>query len=675
MAPATAWLLAAALVAATAPAALTPGALHLVPPAHRPAPATFVVVHRGGADADAWARVVDGLGPQLPGHVPLAPPPVDARAWQAAHVLYWLDATSPALARRFEPDALRAAISGLRARLASPLFGLGGEDVRRDPLGLADLGTLPAPPVAATAGGDVLSADGGTLHIHLQTTAAPADIVTTANVQLSAHSSGPPFELEVHTFPRDEHSLAVTNVRSIVANLALLALALTLALRRTRESLTIVAVLAAGVPLLGFVAGPLLLVLVGAAAALTIRGEPRGSTAPWLLLVAALLPLILLPYPAWRTQALAWALAAATLALAMRFVLPATRALLRARPAEPPAPARPLPAVAALVACTAIVAAGVVALARTRVDVPAAPPVLTSLGHAATLASSGDTATAALDAAARDARTVAAALPDARLDGPARFVLDEPTLTARAAALASLDLPGRVEFFRAALTDQGFRPDAFGEFFQALDRARAPSPEAALAGPLAAWLTASMRHEDGRVVVDTRVHLPADLPAHLPAQLRGPAVFAHAEQRDFPGRLALALAAGAWLSAFLVWLSTRRLAPALASAATSATAQVGALACVVAIHGQISPLLLPALLAVGAVTAALAAGPCSGEPTRGPLAAACLAAPGLVLLTGDDPTWHAPGLALALGAALGGLLASHAAPGLAALLQPRAPRP
>jgi hypothetical protein len=154
----------------------------------------------------------------------------------------------------------------------------------------------------------------------------------------------------------------------------------------------------------------------------------------------------------------------------------------------------------------------------------------------------------------------------------------------------------------------------------------------------------------------------------LPAQLRGPAVFARRVQQEFTGHLVLALAAGAWLSAFLTWLSTRRLAPALTAAIVGAAAQLFALAAVATTHGEISPTLLPALLIVGATTAVA----CDPAHPRSALASACLAIPGLVLLT--DPTWQTTGLALALGTAVGGLLAAHAAPGLRALLS-REPRP
>lgn len=667
------WFLTAALVAVLRPTALAAGVRSLVPAEQHTSPGVLVVLHRRTVDDDAWARIADTLGPQLPGHRPFAPPPAEARVWQGAHLLYWID-DQPALARQFEPAALRAAVAGVRARLASPLFGVGGEDVRRDPLGLADLSGMHAPPeITATASGDSMSADGNVLLIHLQTAMAPEAVATTVSAQLSAQlSSASPevADIEVRTFLLGEQSPESTQpVRWIVANLALLAVFLALGLRRLRASLAVVAVLAAGAPLVLFLPGPLTLALLGAAAALASRPQPRLA---WLHLALALLPLVLLPYPAWREQALAWPLATLVLAFGVGLVLPRLLGLLRARPAGSPTPTRPLPPVAALVACAAALAAGMWSIGQvpTASVVADTPPALLGVLDTTRLAevhSRGDTATDALAAAARDAREVAAAVPGARLTGPGRFVLDEPTIAARGDALAMLDLPGRIDFLRATLAEQGLRPDAFGEFFRALDPARTPDPAAALAGPLGPWLHAQLAADESGVLAVTRVHLPASLPDTLPPQLRGPAVFDHRVRQEFTGHLVLALVAAAWLSAFLTWLTTRRLAPALTAALVAAAAQVGALAFVAAIHGEISPTLLPALLLVGTTTALA----CDPDHPRSPLASACVALPGLVLLTA--PAWHATGLVLALGGAVGGTLAALAAPGLRDLLQRRAP--
>jgi hypothetical protein len=117
------------------------GAEDLLPVEHRsPTGSHLRLVLRGPAAADNWPQIVDQLGPQLPGHFPLAPPPTEARGWLDAHILYRIAPTEhAALAARLEPAAMRAAVAGIRARLASPLFGVGDEQPRRDPLGLRAL--------------------------------------------------------------------------------------------------------------------------------------------------------------------------------------------------------------------------------------------------------------------------------------------------------------------------------------------------------------------------------------------------------------------------------------------------------------------------------------------------------------------------------------------------------
>ena len=671
------WFLGAALVAAIRPAAFTAAAPSLIPGEHHTSPGVLVVLHRRTVADEAWARIADTLGPRLPGHQPLAPPPAEARVWLDAHLLYWVD-DQPALARRFEPQALHAAIAGVRARLASPLFDLGDEDVRRDPLGLTDLSGMHAPPgITATDSGDSMSADGNTLFVHLQTTMPAEAVAASVSAQLTAQlSSDSPevTDIEVRAFMLGQESPESTagpeSVRQVITTLALLAFVLALGLRRLRSSVAVVAVIAAGAPLVLFIAHPLVLALLGAAAALASRPRPRLA---WLHLAVALAPLLLLPYPAWRQQALLWPVATLILALGLGLVLPGLLGLLRARQDQPPRPAKPLPPTAALVACAAVLAASVWSIGQvpTASVVAETPPALLGVldtAHLAELHSRGDTPAAALAAAARDAREVAAAVPGARLAGPAMFVLDESTISTRAAALAAIDLPGRVEFLRATLAEQGLRPDAFGEFFRALDLSRQPSPEAALVGPLGPWLHTQLRTGESDTLVVTRVELPYPPPESLPAELRGPAVFAARMQQEFTGHLALVLVVGAWLSAFLTWLTTRRLAPALTAAFVGAAAQIGALAFVAAIHGEISPTLTPALLIVGATTALA----CDPDHPRSALASACAAIPGLVLLT--DPTdlaWHAAGLVLALGGALGGTLAALVAPGLRTLLDRR----
>jgi hypothetical protein len=627
--------------------AIIGGVEDLLPMEHRPPAGSHLRLSlRGPAAADSWPQIVDQLGPQLPGHFPLSPPPAEARGWLDAHILYRIAPSEhAALAARLEPAAMRAAVAGIRARLASPLFGVSDEQPRRDPLGLralgaADPGYLGAGAASApipTASGDLLSADGRTLLLYLRTGLPPAHLHAWASAQLSARF-GVDTGIELNVFPitanvapTERSSLRLVDL--LAATFAALVLVLTLGLRRTRIALALVVVVAAAAPLVVLLAGarwldaPVLLALLGVVLALAVplavhRGV--GVLGPCLRLALALTPLLLLPYPVWQRWAWVWALALLGLALVVRGLGPP---LLRLCAARPPAPrrARPprrWPPLVAFAVLLALLAAGTWSsrhVAEVPYDLGAADAALAAEffppSRVAELRAIGADEPAALGAAVDDAARLAALGPEVavRVDAPGSLLLSGAEAEARKAALAGLDLPGRIDLLRVALTEQGLRPDAFGEFIRALDPNRLPTPAAALAGPLAGWLATRLERDGTGVAALSRVLLAEDLPADLtlPADLRGPAVFAHAEARARDARLGLLLAAAAWLSAFLTWLSARRLAVALTAALVGLAAQAGALALLVAAGGVGLPLLLPALLLVGACAAELAARACA----------------------------------------------------------------
>lgn len=678
------------------------GVDELVPREHRPAPGSHLLVTlRGAAAADSWPQVVDQLGPLLPGHFPLAPPPAEARAWLDAHILYRIPPERhAALAARLEPAALRAAVAGIRARLASPLFGVSDEQPRRDPLDLRALGAdepgflAPGAGPIPTASGDLLSADGRSLLLYLRTALPPARLHAWAAAQLFARF-GVDSGIEVGVLPIT--SLAAVDDPSrlrlrdlLAATFAALTLALALGLRRSRAALVLTLVVAAPLPLVVLLAGdlqgpelPLLLALPGLALALA-PGVGDHGPGPGLRLALALTPLLLLPYPLWQRWAWVWLLALPVLVAAARVLGPALLRLGRAPAAPDPRPRRGWPPLVGLALCAALLAVGTwssrqaaavdYSLGAGDADLAAdffAPSRL------AELRSVGPDEPAALAAAVADAARLTALGPEIaeRVDTPGSYLLGEAEAGARQAALAALDLPGRIELLRVALTEVGLRPDAFGEFIRALDPNRQPTPEAALAGPLAGWLRTRLAPDPAGVAAVGRVLLAAELPVGraLPPGLRGPAVFAHQELQARDARLGLALAASAWLSAFLTWLSARRLAPALSAALVGLAAQAGALALVVAAGGVGLALLLPALLLVGAAAAEGAARACAppvpgdshGRPA---LALACLLAPAVVLLASPEPAWRSFALVLGFGAVLGFVLATRAAPRLCALL-------
>ncbi len=738
------------------------GLEELLPPEHRSAIGSHVrLVLNDSAAADTWPQIVDQLGPQLPGHFPLAPPPAEARGWIDAHILYRIaPAQHAALAARLEPATMRAASAGIHARLASPLFGVGDESPRRDPLGLRALATeepgflRAGPGPIATASGDLLSADGRTLLLYLRTGWSATYLHAWVSAQLAARFAVDTgievsvLPITVNAAPTERSPLRLVDLLAAVFAASILVLAL--GLRRTRTALVLVGVVAVVSPLLvlladgtGVLDTPVLLALLGLALALA-PGVGAAGPGPSLRLALALAPLLLLPYPLWQRWAWVWATGLLLLAAAIRGLAPP---LLRLCAARPPAqtltagmPARRhWPPLAALALCAALLALGTWSsrhAAELRHDLGAGDVALAAEFFApsrvAELRATGTDEAAALTAAVDDAARLEALGPEVarRIDAPGSLLLGEAEASARQAALASLDLPGRIDLLRVALTEQGLRPDAFGEFIRALDPNRQPTPQAALAGPLAGWLATRLEHGDGKNESDGEDHgeiaalsrvvlaeaLPVDLA--LPAGLHGPAVFAHDEARSRAARLGLVLAAATWLSAFLTWLAARSLALALTAALVGLSAQAGALALVVAAAGVALPFLLPALLLVGACAAELTGRRCS-EPVpqdmhkapvpgdmhkapvpedmqkapvpgdmqnapvpgdtpappapatttpRAAVALACQVAPALVLLASPEPAWRSFGLVLGFGGLLGFMLATHAAPTLCALL-------
>ena len=668
----------------------------LVPAEHHPPVGTHVrLILQAEADR-GWAQIVDQLGPLLPEHRPLAPPPTEANAWQATNQLYLHGAASTAtLAARLEPTVLRDTVASLRARLASPLFAVGEEDPRRDPLRLVDdveSATLASP--IATASGDLLSTDSRTLLLYLRTRMPPMCLHAWVSAQLAARF-GMDSGIDVRVLPITANTLGGTrSLRSVVdllcAGLAALLLVLALGLRRVRTAIVIVMSIAVGMPMLVLLAGgmdslaaPLLMVTLGVAASLAVPVAGGTGAASALRGATALLPLLLLPYPVWQRWALAWLLAVLALALVLRWLAPALLRWTGARAASVDAdsPGRPWPRAAVVAVCVTVMAAGSWSFGHVSGDIlteSEADVLLAeffSPGRLAELHSVGTDPAAALTAAAEDATALRELQPAALrwVDAPGTLVLGEAACATRFAELKPLDLEGRVEHLRELLTAQGLRADAFGEALRGLDPGQQPTPEEALSGPLAAWFAAHLEQDEKQVTAISRVELREDLDAGVawPAGLRGPAVFEREEQRAAGSRLGLAMAVGAWLAAFLSWLTTRRLSTAIAAGLIGVTSQAGALVVAVLAGYTALPLLLPPLMLVGALAADGAARACRPAPRdgRSGLALACVLAPALVLVASAEPAWRGFGLVLGFGAVLGFTLAARAAPGLCALLR------
>ncbi|MCY1058037.1 hypothetical protein [Nannocystis sp. SCPEA4] len=671
----------------------------LIPAAHRPVIEIDLRVRLDdGAPDEALEAAVLALEP-LPGRCPLAPPPAEARRWLDAHALSLLPREHhSALADRLAPEALRTAIAGARARLASPFAGLVGDDLRRDPLRLAELGPgragrlgflAPAGP-DVSARGDLVALDGRSALLCFHTADSGHELRDSAAALVGAH----PVSLSVVGAPaRDDAAAAALAAapRVLTTLAAALILVLALAFRSVRPVVALLlailgpaALLAALVAPLGLLDLPLLALAVGISAA-----PARPDWTVTALSALALTPLLLTPYPAWQTWGLAWAAALAAAGVARRVVQPVLTAWLGKPAAErtpfgrpEPPPLRLRVALPAAAACAVILSLGAWSSRHVRFDspspLPLADPELAAAEAAvraeffrpedvALIHSPGATPEEALARAAEDLPALLAAMPAQieRVDAPGAFVVAEPELKARLDGLQALDIRGRLELLRATIAEFGMRPDAFGEFIRAAgdDLRDPPSPESALAGPLGPWLESKFGPEG----VVTRAYLSSE-PAALPAalDLRGPGVFARAEHDRFSSRAGAVAAAGAWLSALVVWLATRRLSLALALALAAIVAQCGLLALLHLLHRSFGPLTLPVFLLAGSAAAvaglravrALADGRPWIDPGRlanalGPLAAA------LALLAAPEPVWRSLGIAAGLA-----VLAAHGVGGL-----------
>src|SRR5690606_8669895 len=212
-----------------------------------------------------------------------------------------------------------------------------------------------------------------------------------------------------------------------------------------------------------------------------------------------------------------------------------------------------------------------------------------------------------------------------------------------------------------------------------------PSAQAALDGPLGPWIAGYVDEDRDQTILRSRVELRGHegLPAvpltderlaELPRR-RGPAMAAMIDQRELDDRLGVAVVAGLWLCAFLVWLGTGNLGIALAIALVAVASECGVLLGLWLLEHSLGPHLLPILLVVGAAAAVAGGRACRavslGQPivARGQLlSGACQVMIGVVLLVSAQPLWRELGLALAIGSALACGLGLFATPGLAMLL-------
>ena len=702
----------------------------LVPEEHRArADESLLLLEHGdeqegspGALLAAASAVADVLGAQ---RVPIAAPRGDMEAWLDAHALFLLPAEAhDDLADRLGNEAITASIEGVRARLSSPLHGMMGDDVRRDPLGLAgmmrnkvarsatDRPMGPSHLAEPTAAGDLLAADGDALLMALRTDRPAAVVLAEVrgviDPDVSAVILGPS--------QRSDGARQIVEAQRWPVMAALvcgLVIVLGMALRAVRPILAIVACIASGVfalvvldvPL-GVFSLPMLVLLAGFACegALHLQRISQRGWPAAIVLGTVLLPLQLSPYPEWRSWSVSWLLGVAIIMFVLRLVLPAMLTVMGASTAwtRRGFDLRPM-RVTAVVVTVAVLGAGAYAAERLeyrgvdRIELgertrPAAmarlaeaffDPSLVAEAH-----SEGGDAVAALERAAIDTELLSALVPGeaVRIDGPGHVVLLQPELERRRAALAGLDLRNRMQELRSALESRGFRPDAFGEFIRgASDLETMPSAATAVQGPLGPWIDRFVETTPDGVVIGSRVHLVPDPDAAVPnvvddqgrrVELRGPVVAARRDRDRFRDWLGIYALTAIWLGALAVWLGTRSLPVALSAAFAALVTQTAVLLVMLALGRPLGPHMVPAFLLVGAAATIASGRACRAIDLNRPLHAmglivtsACQVVAGLALVTTGVPVWTEIGLVAAAGAAIASGTGLFVAPGMARLLR------
>jgi len=698
----------------------------LLPPEHRAVegePLLLLTIRpeaqeeaEGGVDLllAAASAVGEQLGER---RVPLGPPAAELTGWLDAHALYLLPVEAhEALAERLSRASMSAAVDALRARLSSPIYGLSGEEPRRDPLRLQQLsrqyagrlthlGNGEDMPAELTPTGDLLALDGQALLIELRSDEPPAALLEEVRAVLPSDAVEAAL---IGPGPRREQVAADISARwprlttLVVAGLVVV---LSLALRAVRPVVAIL--LAVGSVVLGVVVlspppGPhdvamlVLLAGFGCEGALHLtRISPRGWPAA-AALGGALLPLWVSPYPAWRAWSLGWLVGIVAVVVLLRGLVPGLLSLARytTAPARTGVRLQPLRPLAVVLAVSALAAGAwslpqlpFLALDRTpRTGADEGPQQLVRDAFfdprlVVRATSEGDTPAAALERAAEHARQLAALVPDdaTRVDSPGRLVLPAAELRSRQRSLQALEIDDRMTALHELLATRGFRPDAFGEFLRgATDLEDLPTPKAALEGPLGPWIEGYL--EDEGPALATRVHLRPRIDDPVPRlvndegdviELRGPAVAARRDRLGFADGLGLYVMGQLWIGALAVWLGTRSLATALACACAALVAQTALLAAMLPLGLPLGAAMLPVVLLVGA--AAVVAGGRACQSVRNDerlhatgvlLSGLGQAAAGLALFASRDPLWEQLGLMVAVGAVIASGAGLFVAPGL-----------
>lgn len=664
------------------------------------------------------AFVGDRLGEE---RVPLAPPSGEAAAWFDAHALFLIPDTALANLRdRLQDDALSAAVEDLRARLSSPLFGLGAEEPRRDPLGLREGTAAQAGRFAhgdasefgrasPTASGDLLDRHGTAVLVQLRSDREHAQLF--ADV-VDAIGDAPVDAALVGPAGIEQAARGVVAARwlQVVAIAAAgIMLVLAASLRSVRATAAILACIATALaaallwqPAVDTWAVPMLVLLAGFSCEgalhlqrISARGWPAAA-----VLATALLPLALGDYPAWSYLAWSWALGISISVLLLRIVVPAVHARIGGGSTWEGRGFRwrPMPVIAVVLAGV-ILAAGAWASTSLRhrgadritlaPDTLAQARLIDEFFDPALVVHTDSSAVEpalALERAAVDARVLAQLVPTSatRIDSPGSLVSSQADIDRRRAALSELELPARMLKLREILESRGFRADAFGEFLRTarVDDA-GPTAASMLDGPLGPWLR---RYQLGdSATFRSFVHLGPDAEADVPGvvgaddrplRLAGPAAAARRDRAEFRDWFGIWALSQMWIGAFLVWIGTRSFAIAMSAAFATLVTQCATLVAMTALRLPFGPMVLPGILLVGAASTIAAGRACRAIDLRRPLFATglivtslCQIAAALALVASDVPPWRHLGLVVAVGSAIASGVGLFVAPGLCRALR------
>lgn len=671
------------------------------------------------------------LGEQLDDvRVPIAPPASEIGMWLDEHVFYLLAPAAIAdLASKLEPTSIAASVAKIRAELASPIFGVMGSDVRRDPLAIHGLmrratGAFgfvrargedrPDDLPQLTVAGDLRAADGRSLLMKVRD---PGDLLQLERraqqfVEQGGHDIRVSLVGPAVRERRAAHQAQAACRRLFATALAMLTLLLAVTLRTARPVICIIMLIATAAamflaiePRLGLIDLPFAVLLLGFGCEgalhihrISLRGWPSA-----VILTTALLPLWLTPQPLLRDWSVLWALGFGVMLVAMRGVLPASLTLLQSsfKWPQPRLRLKPMPLVSAAMTCGLLIGG---AWAVERMPVAASYPTPVSdpslAADEAALArgffdpdrvvwaqSPGETPEDAVANAFYAARELAPLLgPTAlRIESPGSFVVPPAELGERRAELKRIRLSDRLEQLRATFADHGMRSAAFGEFLTgAGNLERTPDPTTALEGSLGPWVESFVDEPSGPGgghIAYTRVHVRPE--AHVPAtvgegevRLYGPARANQAVADGFEQQLGLYTLCGLWLGALFVWLGTRQMSVALAAALAALAAQSGVLLVLPLLHLSAGPMLVPVLLLVGAAGIIAGGRACrcidldQSVSTGGfLLTSLCQLAAALTLMFSSQPLWREVGLIAACGSVLATGMGVFAAPGLCHMLR------